>query len=36
MPAALAGFLHTSLVTLNSTNLHCFKAVADMKYSSAV
>lgn len=36
MQAALAEFPHTSLVTPNIANLHRFKAVADMKYSTAV
>lgn len=36
MQAALAEFPHTSLVTPNIANLHCFKAVADMKYSTAL
>lgn len=36
MQAALAEFPHTSLVTPNMANLHRFKAVADMKYSTAV
>lgn len=35
MQAALAEFPHTSLVTPNIANLHRFKAVADMKYSTA-
>lgn len=36
MQAALAEFPHTSLVTPNIANRHCFKAVADMKYSTAL
>lgn len=36
MQAALAEFPHTSLVTPYIVNLHRFKAVADMKYSTAV
>lgn len=35
MQAALAEFPHTSLVTPNIANLRRFKAVADMKYSTA-
>lgn len=35
MQAALADFPHTSLGTPNIANLHRFKALADMKYSTA-